>query len=162
VKYYSEGFKKAALQKVLLKGNRTTSEITNELGISLSTIYKWRDKFSNVEPMKKKTSPQHRTVDEKLKALTEYSALSESLQGEYLRKNGLHKEHLIEWKQQIVDAFSPQKKVINDNKELLEAKTKVRNLEREIHRKDKALAEAAALLILKKKADLLWGSEEDE
>jgi hypothetical protein len=37
----------------------------------------------------------------------------------------------------------------------------VKQLKRDLHRKDKALAEVTALLILKKKTDLLWGDNED-
>ena len=49
--------------------------------------------------------PQNRTVQEILKALTEYDALPDEKRGEYLRKNGLHVEHLNEWLKQIEEAF---------------------------------------------------------
>jgi hypothetical protein len=38
----------------------------------------------------------------------------------------------------------------------------MRDLERELKRKDKALAEAVALLVLSKKARALWGEEDDD
>jgi len=41
-------------------------------------------------------------------------------------------------------------------------KAKNKKLESELRRKDKALAEASALLILKKKANLIWGESEDD
>ena len=58
------------------------------------------------KPQNLKTSkPQNRTVQEILKALTEYDALPDEKRGEYLRKNGLHLEHINEWLKQIEEAF---------------------------------------------------------
>lgn len=159
---HSIDFKKSAVEKLLTRGNRTVTEITKELGISSPTIYYWRDQLAKVDGMKKSSKPQSRSVTEKLKALSEYSALAKDERGEYLRKNGLHEENLQEWKKQIEDAFAPSKKSSQDKTELIAEQKKVKLLEKELRRKDKALAEAAALLILKKKADLIWGSEEDE
>lgn len=159
---HSIDFKKSAVEKLLTRGNRTVIDITKELGISSPTIYYWRDQFAKVDGMKKSSKPQNRSATEKFKAVTEYSALPKEERGEYLRKNGLHEENLQEWKKQIEEAFAPAKKSSQDRAELVTEQKKVKQLERELRRKDKALAEASALLILKKKADLIWGSEEDE
>jgi transposase len=43
----------------------------------------------------------------------------------------------------------------------LEAR-RVRELEKELRRKDKALAEAAALLVLQKKVQAIWGDADDD
>lgn len=160
---YSVEFKKSAVEKLLTRGNRTVEEICSEIGISSPTIYQWRADFANVDGMKKKsTSPKNKTAVEKLKALMDYEALPEDKRGEFLRKNGLYSENIIEWKKQIVEALTPSKKNAQDRAELLVEQKKIKELERELHRKDKALAEASALLILKKKADLIWGKREEE
>ena len=159
---HSVEFKKGAVQKYLSRGHRSVKEIIQEVGISSPTLYEWWDQFANVPGMKKPTKPQSRSVDEKLKALTEFDALPIEKRGEYLRKHGLHEEHLIEWRQQIEEAFIPKKKSLRERQELAAEKNKVKQLEKEIRRKDKALAEVSALLVLKKKADLIWGSGEDE
>lgn len=159
---YSEEFKKTAVEKLLTRGNRTVSEIAEETGIHIPTLYDWRKKFARTEGMKKVSKPQSRSGIEKLKAITEYSNLPPEKRGEYLRTNGLHEENLIEWKKQIEEALSPKKKTAQESQELFAEQKKVKQLEKELHRKDKALAEASALLILKKKADLIWGLEEDE
>lgn len=159
---YSVEFKKSAVQKYLSRGNRSVNEVLQEIGIASPTIYQWRDQFAKVPGMTKSTKPQSRSASEKFKALMEYDALPSEKRGEYLRKNGLHEEHLIEWRNQVEDAFSPKKKSLQERQELAAEKNKVKQLEREIRRKDKALAEVSALLVLKKKADLIWGSEEDE
>ena len=159
---YSEEFKKAAVQKYLSRGNRSAGEILNELGITKTSIYQWRNNFANVNGMKKSSKPQNRTVHEKLKALTEFDALPVDGRGEYLRKNGLHTEHLDEWRKYIEEALSPAKMSLKERQDKSADKKKIKDLERELRRKDKALAEASALLILKKKADLIWGSQEEE
>ena len=159
---YSQEFKKLAVEKYLSRGNRSVNEVLEEIGIASPTLYEWRNQFARVEGMKKSTKPQTRSVSEKLKALTEYDALPVQERGAYLRSSGLHEEHLTEWRSQVEEAFAPQKKSLCDRRELTAEKNKVKQLEREIKRKDKALAEVSALLVLKKKADLIWGSEEDE
>jgi transposase len=155
-------FKKAAVQKYLSRGSRSVNQILQEIGIASPTIYQWRDQFANIQDMKKSSKPQSRPAKEKLKALAEFDALPVEKRGEYLRKNGLHEEHLAEWRKQIEEAFAPAKKSLKDRIEKSADQKKIKELEKEIRRKDKALAEVSALLILKKKADLIWGSEEDE
>lgn len=159
---YSEEFKQSAVQKLLTRGNRTVTDVIQDLGISSPTIYQWRDDFANVQGMKKSSSPQSRPANEKLKILSEYEALPTEKRGEFLRKHGVHEENLSEWRSQLEQALQPIKKSSQERKELGAEKEKVKKLEKELRRKDKALAEVSALLILKKKADLLWGSEEEE
>ena len=160
---YSVEFKKSAVEKLLTRGNRTVEELCSEIGISTPTIYHWRSDFANVDGMKKKSiSPKNRSPEEKLRALMDYDVLTEEKRGEFLRKNGLYKENIAEWKKQIVEALTPSKKNVHDKAELIVEQKKIKELERELRRKDKALAEAAALLILKKKADLIWGTREEE
>lgn len=159
---YSDDFKKSAVAKFLSRGNRTVQEISNEAGIHLSTLYNWRDNFANVADMTKPSKPHSRSAQEKLKALKEYGEISIEERGEYLRKNGLHEEHLVEWQKQIEDALSPSKRGTQERAELIAERRKNHELEKELRRKDKALAEASALLILKKKADLIWGTKEEK
>lgn len=158
---YSNEFKKAAVQKYLNRGNRKVADILKEIGIASPTIYQWRDELANVAPMKKATKPKDRPAKEKLKAIVEFDALPLEARGEYLRKNGLHEEHLNSWRQQIEEALSGVSTKSDRTKQALEQK-KIKSLEKELQRKEKALAEASALLILKKKADLIWGTGEDE
>jgi len=159
---YSTEFKQAAVQKYLRRGHRQVNDVLDEIGISSPTLYQWRDEFANVAGMKKSTKPQSRPANEKLKLLMEYDSLPGEKRGEFLRKNGLHAENLEEWRRQIQEALTPSKKQQKKPVELLAEQQKVKQLERELRRKDKALAEASALLILKKKADLIWGTREED
>ena len=76
--------------------------------------------------------------------------------GEFLRERGLHSEHLTLWDQELTEMVeNKQNKRDRENRAL---KKKVKELERELNRKEKALAETAALLVLKKSSMLLWGT----
>ena len=78
--------------------------------------------------------------------------------GHYLRKEGLYSTQVTEWRSDILQKLSVKPPYKRDERD-----DKIRVLEREILRKDKALAEASALLILEKKVALIWGrSAEDE
>lgn len=157
---HSVAFKQSVVKKYLSRGNRSVNEILEEVGISSPTLYQWRDQFANVATMKKQTKPHSRTTNEKIKSIVEYDSLSIEKRGEYLRRNGLHEEHISEWRKQIDEALS-DKKPKKDQKELL-AEKEIKTLKKELRHKEKALAEASALLILKKKADLIWGMDEED
>jgi transposase-like protein len=159
---YSEEFKRSAVEKYLNRGTKPVHELLRELGIGSPTIYQWRDKFASLPGMKKSSTPKSRSAAEKLKTLIEFEVLPAAERGEYLRRNGLHEENLVEWRGQIEKALTPAKLSLKERQELFAEQKKVKALEGELRRKDKALAEVSALLILKKKADLLWGTEEDE
>jgi transposase len=100
---------------------------------------------------------------EKFQAVIEFEGLAPDKQGEYLRKAGLHAEHLAAWKKSMQAALAPAGKLTDAARaERAEDRRKIKELERELHRKDRALAETTALLVLKKKADLIWGTGENE
>lgn len=161
VNQYSVEFKKAVVKKFLTRGNRMVKDVAADVGISIPTLYHWKEQFAINADMKKTTKPHSRSVQEKLQAIYEYSILTEDEQGEFLRSHGLQEAHIQQWREQVTEALG-NGKLAKDKKELIAEKNKNLKLEKELKRKDKALAEASALLILKKKADLIWGDPEDE
>jgi hypothetical protein len=108
-------------------------------------------------PMLKKTESKKWTSKEKLRVISESLSLSEEETGILLRKEGLHSYQLEEWKAQILVSLAPKLKRVKSTDERDE---QIKRLEQEVLRKDKALAEASALLILQKKVNLIWGGEE--
>lgn len=105
----------------------------------------------------KKRRPQDWTAEEKLEAVLEYEKLDEQKRGVYLREKGLHSVHIERWKQQVLEGLKSSKSGKKDPRDI-----KIKELEKELGRKEKALAEAAALLVLKKKAQDIWGDGEAE
>jgi len=113
--------------------------------------------------MKKNRRPAERSVQEKLKAVIEFEGLEGEKQGEYLRREGLQSEHIAGWKKSMEAGLEGGGDLTGASRtERAQDKKKIKELEKELHRKDRALAETTALLVLKKKADLIWGSGENE
>lgn len=158
---YPEDFRKSVVSKFLNRGSKTAESVAQDVDVSLSCIYAWIKRYGNVQAMtnKPERKPNDRKPHEKFQLVMKFFSLCEEERGEFLRQNGLHTNHLEQWKKTMESGFAlrPVKSL-----DLADEKKKNKVLEREIRRKDKALAEAAALLILQKKANLLWGKDEDE
>ena len=104
-------------------------------------------------------SPNDWSPEEKLKTVLEAAALSDDQIGEFIRRKGIHETHLQQWRLQMLDGLGKQPKR-KKTKNKAEAK-QIKKLEKELRRKDKALAETAALLVLKKKVQEIWGDEDE-
>lgn len=150
---YTKEFKKALVAKVLSRGNRTIAEVCEPLGISKVTASNWV-KRSAIRPIMNKEKKW--SAESKFLALVETSKMAELDLGEFLRKAGLHSHTLNEWRAEMIGALEP-KPIKRDG-----SAPRIKELERDLRRKDKALAEVSALLVLKKKADLIWGLNAEE
>lgn len=161
---HSEEFKKAAVQKFLLRGSRSVELISQEMGVSSPSLYEWRKRYATGLGMKKsERRPQDWSASEKFDAVMEFDRLDEQNQGEFLRREGLHSDHIAAWKKLMREGLETASKATPAARaERAEDKRKIKELERDLHRKDRALAETTALLVLKKKADLIWGTGENE
>jgi len=153
---FSEEFKRVAVEKFLNRGNRKVEELCKELGTSSNSVYYWMKKYGKFPSTMKKQS-KDLTSKEKIELVIAYFALDEAERGGWLRQHGLHSHQIEQWQKQMAQGLESKK-----DPERANDKQKIKELERQLARKEKALAEAAALLVLKKKADALWGSEEDE
>jgi transposase len=161
----SEEFRKAAVQKYLSRGSRPRDAIAQEVGVSTWSLHQWAKRYGTSPGMKKSDRrPQDWTAAEKLSAVIAYEGLPTDQRGEFLRSQGLHSEHIEGWKKSMQAGLEPAtgKLTSDERAERTEDRRKIKELERDLNRKNKALAETTALLIRKKKADLLWGTGENE
>jgi transposase-like protein len=110
------------------------------------------------KPSKEARSPREWTMEEKLKAVVEASELSGEEFGAFLRREGLHQAQLEEWREALRAALGPPNPK-KSKRARAEAK-RVKQLEKELRRKDKALAEVTALLVLQKKTQAYWEAKE--
>jgi len=160
---YSAEFKKSAVEKLLGRGTRPVAAIIEELGIPSPTLYQWKLDLAKSDSMKTQSRPQDRSAEEKLQTLNEYFAAPAEKRGEILRRLGVHKEHVEAWQTQVHAALKHEalgKHV--ERSERAADRRRIKELEKDLYRKDRALAETTALLVLKKKADLIWGIEVTE
>jgi transposase-like protein len=162
MRYYSEDFKRTAVAKLSSPGGPSATLLSEELGISQSSLSRWlRERVTltiNGEDMKQRRSDDW-TAEEKVAAVLDYEKLPQEQRGTFLREKGLHEATVGRWKLEIVEGM--KLKPFAQGKKDPQQK-RIAALERELRRKESALAEAAALLVLKKKADAIWGEERDE
>jgi len=153
---YSPEFREEVVRKKL--SGRAVSEISEETGVSDVTIYQWAKDFKNGKQHSDLgPTPLKLGREKRLAMFFEYQTISSGNQGEWLRKNGVHSEHLEAWKKEFELSLNKESKLKEEIKRLKEA---LKLSERELKKKEKALAEAAALLVLKKKYLHLWEEEE--
>lgn len=103
--------------------------------------------------------PQDWSAEDKLAVVAEAGQLSDDELGAFLRQRGLHQAQLEQWRRQVLAGL--EQGGGKARKSTSAAARRVRELERELDRKDKALAETAALLALKKRAEAIWGDADD-
>lgn len=157
---FSDDFKEAIIRKVLNRGDQTRAEICSQEGVSLNSVNNWMANRAKVLGMTKSKSSRQWTAEEKLRILFESNGLSEEELGIFLRKEGLHSHQISEWRKDILEVLNPNFGKFRRGKD--GSAQRIRELEKDLHRKDKALAEASALLILQKKVNLIWGKESED
>lgn len=163
-KRYSEKFKESAIKKMMPPAPVSVPQLCRETGVSDVTLYKWRKEYRNkgVAVPAYKSKAEDWTAEDKLAVIIETAPLNELELSEYCRSKGLFKKQVDQWK---VEALSGYQKSVQTKKQQSrhrqEDKKKIKQLERELKRKEKALAETAALLVLSKKCEAIWGVDEE-
>jgi transposase-like protein len=161
VTVYPEEFKASIIAKMLPPNNVPVPQLVRETGIPKDTLYSWRSKHRKAQGG---TTPQSTagelSSEEKFAVVLESASLNEVELGEYCRRKGFYPQQIAAWRQSCLhaNAIAPPKA---DRAELKAQSKHIKQLEAELRRKEKALAEAAALLILQKKVQALWGDPED-
>jgi len=155
-KTYSLEFKEQALRKALDRGQRTLQDVADEINLSLGTLKNWLKEYDKIQSpsLPTNTPALNWTPAQRLAALCESYALKDQDLNAWCREKGLFEHQLRQWQ----DEFSQDGRnhVHQADAALRQIKQKNDQLERELRRKDKALAETAALLVLQKKFQTLW------
>ncbi len=157
---YSTEFKEQALSKARQRGSRTLESVANELNVSLGSLKGWL-KTSNqkasgssaMASLPSDTAAQHWSSAQRLQALLEGHALSGVALNAWCREKGLFEHQLKQWREAFCSSTEPDPR--ESRAELRALKIKNEQLQRDLHRKDRALAETAALLVLQKKFQAL-------
>ncbi len=127
--------------------------------MSATALYRWVSVYGRTDEMKPLARTPHSwTPEEKYTAVMAFYALPVEEQGAYLRREGVHADHIEMWRDKMQKSLVPESS--DQRSERGELIYKILDLEKDLQRKEKALAEAAAIIILKKKADLIWGTED--
>lgn len=162
---YTQERKAEVIKRMMPPNNESVAQISKEEGITEATLYKWRKEAraaGTATPGNGQTSDNWSSQD-KFLVVMETFAMNELELAEYCRKKGLYREQVEAWKgvclQANDQAFDLTKQL---NVQLKEEQKRAKDLKKDLQKKEKALAEAAALLLLQKKAQAIWGDDEDE
>ena len=165
MKHYSAERKEAILRQMMPPTNKLVSELAREHGIAAQTLYTWRRNLKDQGvpvPGNGKNAEEWSSKD-KFGVVLETAGLSELELAEYCRRKGIFVEQIAAWRSACQEANAHSADRSKDQRE--QGKTdrkRIKQLEKELLRKEKALAEAAALIILRKKAQAIWGDPEDD
>ena len=149
---YSSAFKSRMLRRLLGPSAMSANALAQEVGVGQTVLSRWLRESHTVEGM---TSSKKKrwTGAEKLRVVIAAQGLSESELGALLRREGLHETELTAWQTAAEAALNEPGRRTSRSTE----QQRIHELERELRRKDAALAETAALLVLKKKVQAIWG-----
>ena len=165
---YSEAVKAEVRMRMGPPQRQSVAELSKELGIHVITLYKWRKAWrlqGEVVPASEKDPEGWESAD-KFTVVLESAGLNSTELAAYCRERGLFPEQVDRWRQAAQDANAQPLLTMADQKDLQkrhqEDQREIKRLQQELRRKEKALAEAAALLIASKKIQAYWGEDEGD
>ena len=162
---YSPERKEAVLKKMMPPHNRSIYQLAIEEGISEATLYNWRQqaRAKGILLPDADTGPEGWTARDKFAAVMESASLNEQEAAEYCRRKGIFPHQLEQWHKACENANDWDRQAnIKLRSEQKTNQKRIKDLEKELQRKEKALAETAALLVLQKKVQAIWDESEDE
>lgn len=153
---YAEEFKSIIAARMLPPNNVEVSDLAKETGIPKNTLYGWRAKYRNKNselPLNGKSVTKFTAV-EKMAIINDTAKLNELELSEYCRAKGMYQIQIDNWKRDMILGYQLIEKRKTEPVKAVKEHS-CAELEKEIVRKDKALAEVTALLVLQKKFHIL-------
>jgi transposase-like protein len=162
MKQYSEEFKSNVIAKMLPPNNMSVPELARETGVPKDTLYCWRlkERGADGNTAGNKAPCGGLSGEQKFSIVMETASLNEVELSEYCRRKGLYPQQVGTWRDACLQANASASPKVDRARMSAQAK-QIKQLEAELRRKDKALAEAAALLVLQKKVRAIWEETED-
>lgn len=162
---YSEGFKQRTMQMMMAPNATSVAQVSRDTGVAEQTLYNWRNQLrcEGTSVPADSSNPEKWSGENKLAVVIETAALNEEELAKYCRRKGLYAEQISRWREAAISGAERLRPMsATERQELQKERKKTRKLEKELRRKDRALAETAALLVLQKKAREIWGDGEDD
>jgi transposase-like protein len=169
---FSKSFKVQAVKKALIREEGiSVKDIACELSLGYSTLQRWilqtknhelelsNDLSNNGKIMRREKRPTDWTAEQKLAIIIKCGALDDNGVNQLCREQGIYPHHIKQWTNDIIKNEPPKIKVPPATSKM---KRQIKALQKELNRKEKALAETAALLVLQKKVNLIWNQDEED
>ena len=153
---FGQSFKDRAVARLLPPENATLELVSKEVGITVDTLERWRESLQSM-PARGRAW----TASAKLQAVITTAALSEIDKNAWCREHGIYPAELEQWCSSATTALANPQVARTSPQVAIKDRKRIKDLERELLRKDRALAETAALLVLSKKVAAIyhWGED---
>lgn len=159
---YTKEFKGNLIKLMLPPDNKAVKELASEYNIHEQTLYRWRKeaKSKGIVYQDNVKSKQKYSKKMQFQIIIETSQLNNHDISEYCRRKGIYAEEIEAWKNSFISGETDEQSKIR--KEFKDSQAELKHTKKELGRMEKALAEAAALLVLKKKMQVIWNSDEED
>jgi len=157
VSRYGKEFKDRAVARLLPPESAAITAVSQELGVSVATLERWR-----ADALSMPARERVWTAAARLQAVIATAAMDEAQRGTWCREQGVYPTGLQQWKENATAALSEIPEERASPQETRDARKRVKELERDLRRKEKALAETTALLVLSKQLQAIFQRGEEE
>ncbi len=148
---YGQEFKDRAVARMLPPESASPELVSREIGVGVSTLQKWRSQ-SLGQPAQDKVW----TAAARLQAVIATAAMDEVSRNAWCRENGLYVHQLQQWKDSATQSLAAPEESRASPSQTKADRRRIKELESELRRKNAALAETAALLVLSKKTAAIF------
>ena len=154
---YGQSFKKKAVSRLLPPESASPASVAQEIGVSVDTLERWRSE-ALAEPVRDRIW----TASARLEAVLATAAMNEETRSAWCRENGVYPQELAKWRAAATEALADPEDARATPQQTRQDRRRIKELERDLRRKEKALAETTALLVLSKKLEAIFHKDEDE
>jgi transposase len=154
---YGQAFKNRAVARLLPPESASAQDVAREIGVGADTLERWRSDALS-QPARK----QIWTAAARFDSVLTTAAMDENAKGAWCRANGVYLKDLIAWRQSATQALAAPDEQRASPNQTKQDRRRIKELERDLRRKNDALAETTALLVLSKKLEAIFQKGEDE
>ena len=145
------------MARLLPPESAALEDVAREVAIGASTLERWRS-----EELSRPARERAWTAAARFDAVLSTAVMDEAAKSAWCRANGLFPLQLAAWRQSATQALAEPAEARASPLQTKQDKRRIKELERELLRKDRALAETAALLVLSKKLGAIFNKGEAE
>jgi transposase len=142
--------------RLLAPESAALDDVARETGVGVGTLERWRSEALS-RPARERTW----TAVARFDAVLTTAAMDEASKSAWCRAKGVYPQELVAWRQAATQALAEPEEARASPQETRQDRQRIKDLERELRRKDHALAETAALLVLSKKVAAIFNTGED-
>ena len=154
---YGQTFKDRAVARLLPPESAAIDVVAREIGIAAGTLERWRE-----DAQSRPARGRAWTAAGRLEAVVTTAAMNEAELSAWCRSHGVYPQDLAKWRASATTALAAPEELRASPQATRADRKRIKELERELLRKDRALAETAALLVLSKKVQAIFSRGEDE